>query len=143
LLRHAKLLEALRSLFFQRLAELLLLRGHTLLFQRQVAQSQLLLQRLLDVELALLLGLSLSELPFLGRLLALLQAQSTQAQHLPQPLLYLKLAPALLGLRRSERLLCAGLQLTLPKLCATELLLKLRRLRHAVRFELLEILRRR
>jgi hypothetical protein len=79
----------------------------------------------------------------LGRLLALLQAQSTQAQHLPQPLLNLKLAPALLGLRRAERLLCAGLHLTLPKLCATELLFKLRGLSHAVRFELLEILRRR
>jgi hypothetical protein len=77
------------------------------------------------------------------QLLLALEVDTPKTQHLPQPLLNLKLAPALLGLRRAERLLCAGLQLTLPKLCATELLLKLRRLRHAVRFELLEILRRR
>lgn len=45
------------------------------------------------------------------------------------------------GLRSLNRLLASLFKLPLPELCATQLLLKLRGLRHTIRFKLLEILR--
>ena len=155
LLRQSSLLEPTGLLLGQCLAKLPRLFGKPLLLQRQPAQSQLGLERLLDVKLPLLLpelptGQRLHPAQLAGqpRPFDLLLAQEAleihrQTRRLPGRL-QVKRSRRLLrrffGLCALERLLPRLLKLLLTELRGAELVLKGRRLRYAVGLKLGQIL---
>jgi hypothetical protein len=122
------------------------------LLNPQPTQSELALQVLLNIELALLFSLLASGECLLlaqatsqfGRLKLLLTLPSdylAQPKGLAETTLHRRFLPSLLGLRGGEGLPTLKLALLLAELGPLQALLELRRLRHAIGLELRQVLR--